>query len=339
MNLDNIKTKLQSDEYSFLKNNELLGDKLMLLTLGGSYAYGTNVNKINHTSDLDLRGIRLNPINEVLSMKCDDKPFENRDLDVVIYPLKQIINLLSKCNPNTIELLGTKEEHIFLLSKEGKLLRDNADLFLSQNAYYAFGGYATAQLRRLENALARGEYPQEKKEEHILKTLNHKIFSFVERYAPLSNNMLNLYTDKSNKAGYNEEIYMDINLKKYPLRDFNGAYSELRQIVSDFDRLNHRNSKKDEEHLFKHAMHLTRLLKMGTEILEGKGINTYRANDRALLLDIRNGKYTYEEIFEIAAKLEKDFEYAFKNTCLPKKLDIKKIDELTIEINLSLFNK
>lgn len=337
MSLDNIKSKLQSDEYSFLKNNEILGDKLILLTLGGSYAYGTNVQKENHQSDIDLRGIRLNPIDEILSMKCDDKPFENRDLDVVIYPLKQIINLLSKCNPNTIELLGTKEEHVFLLSKEGKLLRDNSHLFLSQNAYNAFGGYATAQLRRLENALSRGEYPQDKKEEHILKTLRHKIASFVERYAPLSNNMLKLYTDKSDKAGYSKEIFMDINLTKYPLRDFNGAYSELRQIVSDFDKINHRNSKKDEEHLLKHAMHLIRLLKMGTEILEGKGINTYRANDKEFLLDIRNGKYTYEEIFEIASKLEKDFEYAKENTCLPQQVDINKIDELTIEINRSLF--
>lgn len=337
MSLDNIKLKIQSDEYSFLKNNELLGDKLIFLTLGGSYAYGTNVKKENHQSDIDLRGIRLNPINEILSMKYDDKPFENRDLDVVIYPLKQIINLLSKCNPNTIELLGTKEEHIFLLSKEGKLLRDNSHLFLSQNAYYAFGGYATAQLRRLENALSRGEYPQEKKEEHILKILKHKIASFTERFAPLCNNKFKLYTDKSDKAGYNKEIFMDINLQKYPLRDFNGAYSELRQIVSDFDKLNHRNSKKDEEHLLKHAMHLIRLLKMGTEILEGKGINTYRAEDNHFLLDIRNGKYTYDEIFEISSKLEKDFEYAKENTCLPKQVDINKIDELTIEINKSLF--
>lgn len=339
MSLEHIKNKLQSEEYSFLKDNELLKDNIMLLTLGGSYAYGTNVQKENHQSDIDLRGIRLNSINEILSMKCDDKPFEHRDLDVVIYPLKQMINLLSKCNPNTIEILGTKEEHIFTLSKEGKLLKDNAELFLSQNAYYAFGGYATAQLRRLENALARGVLSQEQKEEHILKTLKHKIISFEEQYKPLSNDMLNIYTDTSTKDEYNKEIYMDINLSKYPLRDFNGAYSQLRQIVSDFDKLNHRNSKKDEEHLLKHAMHLIRLLKMGTEILEGKGINTYRAADRTLLLDIRNGKYTYQEIFELAHTLEEDFEYAYKNTILPKQIDLKKIDELTMEINMSLINR
>lgn len=339
MNILDIKEKIKSDEYSFLSSEEKLGSNIMLLTLGGSLAYGTNIATDNHVSDIDLRGIRLNTLSELLYMKCDDKPFENRDLDVVIYPLKQIINLLVRCNPNTIEILGTKSEHILHLSEEGKLLRDNAHLFLSQSAYSSFGGYATAQLRRLENALARGEYPQAKKEEHILKTLQNKIISFEERYKPLTNDMLHLYTDLSDKTSFDKEIFMDINLKKYPLRDFGGAYSELRQIVSDFDRLNHRNSKKDEQHLLKHAMHLIRLLKMGTEILQGKGINTYREYDRHILLDIRNGKYTYEDIFEMARILEEEFIYAKNNTCLPKSVDINKVDELTFEINKRLLLK
>ncbi len=46
--------------------------------------------------------------------------------------------------------------------------------------------------------------------------------------------------------------------------------------------VNHRNNKKDELHLNKYAIHLIRLFLMGIEILEGKGINTYRANDKEL---------------------------------------------------------
>lgn len=33
---------MNSSEYDFLRNNERLGDRIMLLGLGGSYAYGTN---------------------------------------------------------------------------------------------------------------------------------------------------------------------------------------------------------------------------------------------------------------------------------------------------------
>ena len=47
---------LDTKEYEFLKTNPRLGDRIMLLGLGGSYAYGTNCG----TSDIDFRGITLN---------------------------------------------------------------------------------------------------------------------------------------------------------------------------------------------------------------------------------------------------------------------------------------
>ncbi len=130
-----------------------------------------------------------------------------------------------------------------------------------------------------------------------------------------------------------QEIFMDITLKKYPLRDFKNIYSEMNNIIRDYDKLNHRNSKKDELHLNKHALHLIRLLIMGTDILQGEGVKTYRENERDLLLDIRNGKYSYEEIFEMVDKYEKQFEYASKNTNLPDKPDMNKAEELFMNIN------
>ncbi len=96
--------------------------------------------------------------------------------------------------------------------------------------------------------------------------------------------------------------------------------------------MNHRNNKKDELHLNKHAMHLIRLLVTGTEILEGKGINTYREKERELFLNIRNGKYSYPEIFEMVNKYEEQFRYAAKNTSLPDEPNYKKVEELMIEI-------
>ena len=47
-----IKEALNTEEYSFLHTNPHLGDNIILLGLGGSYAYGTN----NETSDIDIRG-------------------------------------------------------------------------------------------------------------------------------------------------------------------------------------------------------------------------------------------------------------------------------------------
>ncbi len=47
----NIKTLINSSEYDFLRTEKHLGEKLILLGLGGSRAYGTNIKN----SDVDLR--------------------------------------------------------------------------------------------------------------------------------------------------------------------------------------------------------------------------------------------------------------------------------------------
>lgn len=333
MNIEEMKKRIDSKEYDFLRENKRLNKSIILLTTGGSYAYGTNVDTEEHVSDFDLRGIYLNSKEEILTMNCYDKPIENRELDVTIYPLRQMVNLLINANPNTIELLGTKEEHLFICTKEGKMLKNNANLFLSKRAYSSFGGYASQQLRRLQNALAHDSYPQPEKEKHILGSINRQMMTFNDRYKNITEDMLKLYIDKSEKGGFQDEIFIDIKLNHYPLRDLKNMYSEMSQVLNDYDKLNHRNNKKDTLHLLKHSMHLIRLLKMGTEILKGEGINTYREQDRYLLLDIRNGKYTYDEIFEMVDKYEKDFKYAAKHTLLPDAPDYNRINELIMEIN------
>ena len=56
MNIEQIKEKLKSEEYDFLRTDPHLGNNIILLGLGGSHAYGTNI----ETSDLDVRGCAVN---------------------------------------------------------------------------------------------------------------------------------------------------------------------------------------------------------------------------------------------------------------------------------------
>lgn len=304
--------------------------KIALLTYGGSYAYGTNV----EGSDVDIRGIMLPTRNEILSMTCSEDALVDINSDTTVYPLKQMIKLLCNANPNTIEILGTRDEDIFMISEEGQLLRENANIFLTKGKVHsAFLGYAQNQLRRLKNAIARDELEQSEKEQHILESIHKRMATFEQSYAPISKGGIKLHIEKSNREELETEIMIDMCIENYPLRDTKKMLDEMSITLKQYGKLNHRNKKKDESHLLKHSMHLVRLYLMGIDILLGNGIRTYREGDRELLLDIRNGKYTYEEIYDIAEKLEDKFKDVLEKSSLPEQLDMERINKLIVEIN------
>lgn len=334
MNIEQIKEKLKSDEYDFLRKDKNLGSNIIILTLGGSHAYGTD----NENSDLDIRGCALNSKRQILTNKNFEQ-FVNEATDTTIYAFNKLISLLSNVNPNTIEMLGNKPEHYFYVSPIGQELIDNAHLFLSKKAIYSFGGYANQQLRRLENKSNR-LVGQAQNEEHIYKTIEHAAYDFKNRYFDMPEDAIRLYIDKAVQEGYDTEIFMDVNLHHYPLRDYKGMWSEMQSIVKAYGKIGKRNEKAIEHNkLGKHMMHLIRLYMMCLDILEKEQIVTYRENEHDLLMDIRNGKYLDDnrqpiaEFYEMVDDFEKRLEYAKQNTSLPDNPDYKAINEFVASIN------
>lgn len=334
MNLLQIKNLIASDEYEFLKSNEHLGGRIIMLGLGGSHAYGTNI----ETSDLDVRGCALNSKEEILTNQHYEQ-FVDEKTDTTIYAFNKLISLLCNCNPNTIEMLGLKPEHYLYLSPVGRELLSNKDLFLSKKAAQAFGGYATAQLRRLDNKAAR-LVGQTQREQHILNSINNVRADFNERYSPYPDDAISLYIDKSDKEDMESEIFMDVKLTRYPLRDYKSMWSEMHNVVKDYAKIGKRNQHAIEHNkLGKHMMHLIRLYMMCLDILENKEIVTFRSKEHDLLMSIRNGKYLdanrqpIPEFFEMVDEYEKKMQYAKENTDLPEKPDYKKIQEFVMDVN------
>lgn len=234
MNIDEIKAKVQSEEYNFLRENPL-GDNIILLGLGGSYAYGTN----NENSDIDIRGVATHSPEDILTRKGFDQVV-NEATDTTVYSLEKIINLLSNCNPNTIEILGLEPWQYLYVSDVGQALIDNADMFLSKRAVHSFGGYANSQLRRLDNKAVR-LVNQEQRENHILASIENARYSYPEKYFYYPEDSIRLYIDKSEQEDYDTEIFMDVSLKHYPLRDYKCMWSEMNNIVKDYSKLGKRN--------------------------------------------------------------------------------------------------
>lgn len=318
---------LNTPAYSFLKSERHLGDQILYLTLSGSIGYGTNL----EASDIDLRGFAIER-KEVLFGFSDFEQFEEKETDTVIYGLKKFIQLAIKANPNILELLGTKPGHLVYMHPLGQKIRENRELFLSKRVADSFGNFATAQLRRLENALARDQYPQDEKEKHILKSLNRQFKHFETHYRDMDKLSLTLEILETGKSERPSEIVMNLEAKQYPLRDFVGIYSEMNNLVKDYDRLNHRNNKKDDKAIRKHAMHLLRLLIMGTEILETHEINTYREKEHDLLMQIRNGVMPMQTFYHYVSEYEEKFEEAAAKTTLPPQPDLLAIEKLQMEI-------
>lgn len=335
INITDFKTLLSTPEYEFLKTNPHLGNNIILLGLGGSYAYGTNV----EGSDIDIRGVALNSKADILGTNNFEQVVNN-ETDTTIYSIRKIISLLSSCNPNTIEILGLKPEHYLYLSPIGKELLEHKKLFLSKRAMYSFGGYAFAQLRRLDNKTAR-TLEQEEWEQHILNSITTASYTWPEKFDVFQpGDYINLYLDKSDNLDLAKEIFMDIHLTHYPLRDYRSIWSDMKNIVNDYEKIGHRNQNAIENgKLGKHMMHLVRLYLMCLDILEKEEINTYRENDILFLMDIRNGKYLdsnsqpIPEFYEMVKDYEKRLQYAADNSNLPEKPDFKAIDEFLMSIN------
>ena len=340
MTIEQIKEMVAGEEYDFLRTNPHLKNRIMFLTLGGSYAYGTNI----ETSDVDIRGCAMNSKTDILGLSNFEQVVHTQT-DTTIYGFNKLIGLLLNCNPNTIEMLGCKPEHYFYISDAGQMMIDNRKLFLSQKAVNSFGGYATQQLRRLQNALAHDKMCQADTEEHIRGAMERSLRAFSDRYSVFNKGGIELFTDESTREDLDREVFCNIHLDRFPARDFSVMINTLSNVIGNYEKLNHRNRKKDDNHLNKHAMHLIRLYMMCLDILEKGEINTYRYDDRDFLLSIRNGKFQREdgsyrqEFFDLVNDYEKRLKCAKENTDLPATPNMKRVEEFVVEVNRRAINE
>lgn len=336
--LNEIKTLIQTDDsYKSFRENEKVKDKLHLLCVSGSYAYGTN----REDSDIDIRGVvALDPkyANGTL------KDWETKDFsetDTTIHSYKKMLRLITVGNPDILAIIGQDLDQYLYLSDLGKELVLNHSDFIGANGVYRnFIGYSNDQMRRLE--LAEIGRLAEKKElvkdikESILKNAAFKMhvkYNTLE----LENLSINFNVPESEdeKVMINELILKDVNID-----DFFDIAKDFKNIVNSFGKKGKRNTKKSDFKLNKHCMHTVRGILMGIEVLETGKVVTNRAKDLPLLWDILNGKYMYDdgkmrpEFYELVDDLRLKANYAYKNSVLPPEPDINRVSDMMTEFVL-----
>jgi len=91
----------------------------------------------------------------------------------------------------------------------------------------------------------------------------------------------------------------------------------------------------------KNMMHCIRLLTMAVEIADGKGFNMNRRlmGDREYLLDVKQHKYTYEELLAHAEDLNEQVKKKIKTCTLPDKVDTTPYKELLTNLRKEFYEK
>lgn len=305
---------LKAPEYAFLKNEPILGDNIILLSVRG---YGTN----RPDSDYDVRGCAL-PRLEDLCRFHDFESYVDGTVDTSIYSLHKFIKLLTSCNPHTLEIVGFPKEEFLYLSPAGEYLWENRSMFYSKKAYLTFAGYASMQLNRMVNAMARGTGNSVDKEQLLRRSLLKATSTFSDRYRDFSTKQINFVLEENETP----ELLVDMHFDKLPVSQLNGMLGELQSVMKSYDKLKHRNNKKDDLHLNKHAMHLVRIYLAGISLAKTGEFWTSAQPYLDILLPIRDGQHREDngtgpikkEFMEYLHHLEHEMEEAFKQTSPPE---------------------
>lgn len=299
-----------------------LKDHTIYRCIHGSRAYGTH----HPDSDYDFKGIAIAPIEYYLGFQ---KKFEQAekyvskgsDKDEVIYDIKKFFRLASDCNPNIIEMLFCDEADVLFVDDFGKRILEIRERFISKRARFTFTGYAISQLKRIKGHrswLLNPPKKEPKREDFGLPTDSKMSQSdigaheHVSKTEKLPGHIMNLLHKEKQYA--NEKRKWD-QYQNWKL----SRNKERAKLEEDFG------------YDAKHAYHLVRLLRMGKEILQGKGVLVKRL-DAKELVEIRNGSLDYEKLVNMSEQYISDIDELYEKSTLPKTPDVKFLDEKCVEI-------
>lgn len=82
--------------------------------------------------------------------------------------------------------------------------------------------------------------------------------------------------------------------------------------------------------------HAVRLLLSAVEILSTGDYSTYRKHDASLLLECRNGEYSFDSAIQLLEGLEARLQLAYEHSKLPESPDRVLVNRLLIELNFSI---
>jgi predicted nucleotidyltransferase len=309
-------------------DHSIVDDNAILEIQCGSHLYGTSV----PTSDVDYVGVfiapkqyyigmeRVEEVDRSLISKGDDGKNDKDAIDRKFYELRNFLNLAKGGNPNIVEILFVNDANVISCNAFGQHLRENAGLFVSQAVRPKYLGYSLGQKKMMVNKpdnFAQTVAAFEWIEKKIEQGLNPK-----QRVAAV---LFHMVVDK---VAEDKLTHISIGKANYctsmTIKKLHAALHEKLAKITNRQEL-----WKKFAYDVKFAAHLIRLLTEGIEIMTTGRIQ-FPLQNRDLLLSIRNGGYTKEEVLEMAEGLE--VELKDLNSDLPMETDFHKINNLLMSM-------
>ena len=340
----------------WIKDNGLL----VFEVITGSRAYGLDTPK----SDTDIRGVFVLPKHMFYGLEYTAQ-VNNETNDIVYYELKRFMELLSKSNPNILEMLATPETCV--LQKHAMMDMLKPQMFLSKQCEQSFANYAFTQIKKaygLEKKIVNPVAEQRKSVLDFCFVYETKeavpLIKFLTEKAMDEKNIglasishlrdcYNMFHSKEIKyAGITKkENANDVSLSSIPKGEvpvamlyFNkDAYSiYCKQYKEYWEWVEKRNAERykttmshGKNYDSKNMMHVFRLLMMAKEIATEGKLNVYR-KDREFLFAIKEGKFEYDELVQKAQAMKEELPLLYQQSSLPDEPELDEVDELLIKM-------
>lgn len=335
-------------------------DLLLLDTVAGSRAYGTN---LEH-SDEDRRGVFAAPPDFLLGLDEIEQVSDERG-DEVYYELGHFTALLLRNNPNALELLAMPEDCLRHRHPAFELLRP--EVFLSKLCAKTFGEYAMGQIRKARGLNKKIVNPQPEQRRAMLdfchvpegqgsvpvlewldaRGIEPKAcgLTAVQHAA----GMFAIYDDpRSECRGLvsprdpDALIFSSVSKEAVPVAwmHFNRdafqahckAHREYWEWVGQRNPERYAtNAQHGRGYDSKNLMHTLRLLDMAGEVAR-EGVLRIRRPNREFLLKVRAGDFEYEDLVARAERQLGEVQEAFEHSALPAEPDRDEVNALLVRV-------
>ncbi len=346
--------------YAALKKRQEL---ILLDCISGSTAYNLNV----AGSDIDKKGIFIMPQKQLYGFEHTQQ-IANDNNDEVYFEIGRFLELLTKNNPNILELLNTPREHVLFRHPLMDLIKPED--FLSKLCEDTFAGYAQTQIRKAKGLNKKINRPIDSERKSILDFCfvvydNGSIplmeWLKVKGYRQEECGLVNLDHFRSVYLLFHQSqiaegwlkgissgpLADDIQLSSVPkgvehlaVMNFNkDSYSVYCKEYKEYHEWEANRNEQRYQSTLKHGksydaknmMHTFRLLNMAEEIAIHHKVIVKR-EDRDFLLKIRNGEYEFNELICLVEEKLENIKIAYQKSTLPDKPAVHVAEKVLVEI-------